>query len=277
MKKDISASERLIVALDVDTNEEALKIVEILGDDVSYYKVGWQLFIGGSAYELIKKLANLKKKVFLDLKMEDIGATIERAMRNAPSEFVDFVELLTLKGSGAKALVEAAKRGALSKHGGSPDSNKLKFLMLTALSSVDDEDIKEVYGEDATLEKVIRHNARTALAANCDGLIASGESIRDLRKEFGDDFYIVSPGIRPKGSDTDDHKRSLTPYQAITYGADYLVVGRPIIYANDPRKIAKEVIADIEMAMADKSQQNTKITDTNSNRSKFIGMNVVPA
>lgn len=243
---DIPAKDRLIVALDVNTNEEALKIVARLGDDVTYYKVGWQLFFGGAAYDLIKELAHRDKKVFLDLKMEDIGTTIELAIKNAPAEFVDHVELLTLKGSGAGDLVAAARRGAAAKQ-----ADKLKFLMLTALSSIDDADIKAFYGDAMTLDNYIRHNAKTALEAGCDGLIASGESVRSLRKEFGDDFYIVTPGIRPEGFAINDHKRSLTPYQAISYGADYLVVGRPITQADDPHKVASNVIDDIRRALDD--------------------------
>jgi orotidine-5'-phosphate decarboxylase len=241
---DIPLKERLIVALDVNTNMEALDIVKKLGDDVTYYKVGWQLFFAGAAYDLIKDLAHMGKKVFLDLKMEDIGTTIELAMKNAPVEFVDYVELLTLKGSSAGDLVEAAKRGA--------EASKLKFLMLTVLSSVDDADIKAYYGDQMTLDKLIHLNAKTALAAKCDGLIASGESIRNLRKDFGDGFYIVAPGIRPEGFSTDDHKRSLTPYDAISFGANYLVVGRPITQSDNPSKVASSVISDIDRALNDK-------------------------
>lgn len=248
MKKDISAKERLIVALDVNTNDQALELVDKIGDDVTYYKVGWQLFIAGAAYGLISELAKRDKKIFLDLKIEDIGTTIELAMRNAPSDFVDHVELLTLKGSGATELVSAAKRG-INKN------SKLKFLMLTALSSLDDDDIKEVYGEDATINKVIHHNAKTAINAGCDGVIASGESIRNLRRDFADkNFYIVAPGIRLEGASTNDHKRALTPYDAISYGADYLVVGRPITQSGDPEGTAKSIISEIQRALTDRTQ-----------------------
>ena len=244
---NIAAKDRLIVALDVNTNEQALALVKKLGENVTYYKVGWQLFFAGDAYALIKQLAHMDKKVFLDLKMEDIGTTIELAMKNAPVEFVDYVELLTLKGSSAADLVKAAKRGLAETQ-----AKNLKLLMLTALSSIDDSDIKAFYGDQMTLDKLISHNAKTALDAGCDGLIASGESVRDLRKEFRDrEFYIVTPGIRPDGFSTDDHKRSLTPYDAISYGADYLVVGRPITQSDDPSKVALSVIADIERALKD--------------------------
>jgi len=244
MKTNISAKERLIVALDVDTNDQALELVDRIGDDVTYYKVGLQLYFarGEGVFALIRQLAGKGKKVFLDLKMGDIGTTIEKALLNAPDEFAEFVELFTLSGTGASDLVSAAKRGA---------SSKLKLLMLTVLSSMNDKDIKEVYGENTDIDNLIRYNTRTALKAGGHGVIASGKSIRDLRAEFGNDFIIVAPGIRPKGSSTDDHKRSLTPYDAISYGADYLVVGRPITQSNDPKGTAKNVISEIQRALTD--------------------------
>lgn len=245
MKENISAKERLIVALDVDTNDQALEIVNKIGNDVTYYKVGLQLSFarGEGVFALIRKLADKGKKIFLDLKIGDIGTTIEKALQNAPDEFVEFVELFTLSGTGASELVQAAKRGTTRSN--------LKLLMLTALSSMDDKDIKEVYGENADIDKVIRYNTKTALNAGSHGVIASGKSIEDLRKEFGNDFIIVAPGIRPEGSPANDHKRSLTPYEAITYGADYLVVGRPITQSDDPEGTAKQIISEIQMALND--------------------------
>jgi len=263
--KNIPANDRLIVALDVNTNEQALAIVDKLGENVTHYKVGWQLFFAGAAYALIKDLAGRGKKIFLDLKMEDIGATIKLTMENAPDEFIDFVEFLTLKGSGATQLVQAAKQGISKK-------SKVKFLMLTALSSIDDEDIREVYGDNATLDGVIRHNAKTALEAGCNGLVAAGESVRDLRKEFGDNFWIVTPGIRPEGFSTDDHKRSLTPYDAISYGADYLVVGRPVTQSDDPKGVAAAVISDIQKALDDKSRSSAGGSGGNGSDGGSIGL-----
>lgn len=243
MRKDIRAKERLIVALDVDTDDQALKIVEQLGDSVGFYKVGWQLFFS-SGFDIVHKLADQHKKVFLDLKMHDIGTTIRQAIHNAPTQSVKCIELMTLNGAGS--IVKAAKDGSKNEH--------LKFLMLTVLSSMDNEDIKEVYGEEATLEKVILHRAKKALEANCDGLIASGESVRDLRKHFGDDFFIVTPGVRPGGCTTDDHKRSLTPYDAILYGADYLVVGRPITQSDEPKSVAESILGEIQNGLEDKKK-----------------------
>ncbi len=244
MNKNIEAKDRLIVALDFNTEGEAMKIVKELGDEVVFYKVGWQLFFG-THYAVVNALAEMGKKVFLDLKMSDIPATIRKAIKNTPSKSVNYVELMTL--DGVSEVVQAAKDGA--------SSDKLKFLMLTVLSSMDDSDIKSLYGEHATIDKVISYRAKTAIALDCDGVIASGESVKNLRDELGDDFYIVTPGIRLEESPTDDHKRSLTPYQAITYGSDYLVVGRPIAQAKNPLLAAKNIINDIQRALDEKKSR----------------------
>lgn len=246
MIKNIEAKNRLIIALDFDTADEAMQVVKKLGDEVAFYKVGWQLFFG-THYAVINELAEMGKKVFLDLKMSDIPATIQQAIKNIPDKSVNFIDLMTL--DGVSEVVRAAKAGACS--------DKLKFLMLTALSSMDDDDIKSLYGEHATINKVISYRAKTAIELGCDGVIASGESVKSLRNELGDDFYIVTPGIRPEGSSTDDHKRSLTPYQAITYGSDYLVVGRPIAQANNPLTVAKNIITDIQKALNEKKSETT--------------------
>lgn len=240
---DLPAKGRLIVALDFDSEREALALVESLGDAVDFYKVGWQLFFG-THFHAVQKLAAQGKKIFLDLKMTDIPATIRQAINNAPREAVNSLELMTL--SGPSAVVKAARAGA-------PPHTRLKFLMLTALSSMDDADIKALYGAQATLEKVALHTAEKALDAGCDGLIASGSSVKLLRETFkGMEFIIVTPGIRPEGTPVDDHKRSLTPYRAIVDGADYLVVGRPISGSPRPREMAQRISSDIEKALADR-------------------------
>ncbi len=233
------ASGRLIVALDVDSVEEAERIVRELDDLVSFYKVGWQLFLP-THFQFVKRLSQLGKRIFLDLKMEDIPEIIQLAIRSAPD--VEFIELMTLKGT--SQLIRAAKQGARKGNG----ETTTKFLMLTVLSSQDDEDVHEIYGTSATLDDVVRMRARKAIDAGCDGLIASGQSIQKLREEFGRNFLIVAPGIRPKGSSTDDHKRTRTPYEAIRDGADYIVVGRPITKNKNMRAAAERVVTDIEAA-----------------------------
>jgi orotidine-5'-phosphate decarboxylase len=242
---DIDPRDRLIVALDVDTRREALQLVERLHDSVNFYKVGWQLFLG-EGWETIKTLRNLDKKVFLDLKIEDVPETVELAVRNMIAMEITFC---TIKGNSATTTAARDGRGS---------HEKPKFLQLTVLSSWDQTDLDEHLRPDGgpsavTLEDFMLYSARKHLHAGCEGLIASGNSIRKLRNEFDDTTIIVAPGIRPKGMSKHDHKRSLTPEQAILDGADYLVVGRPIRDAVDPRRVAERIVDKIRGAVDEKT------------------------
>lgn len=241
----ITPSERLIVALDFDTAKEALALVETLGEAVCFYKVGWQLFLG-EGWGLLRSLLKKGKKVFLDLKINDIEATVRAALSNMPKEFGGNLELLTIHGNGPT--VKAAKAG---RNGNS----KPYLLMITALSSMDDADLMDVFStsdRNISMSDYVKFRADRALTAGCDGLIASGNNVKELRETFRDkDFLIVSPGIRPAGYSHDDHKRTLTPYEAIISGSDYLVVGRPITRSRDPLNSAKKIIVDIERALID--------------------------
>ena len=230
--------DRLIVALDFDGRDPALGLVDRLGDLVSFYKVGWQLFIG-AGFPLVRELGERGKRVFLDLKMDDIEATVEAAVRNMKDE----VELLTIHGTGAT--VRAARAGRA-------DRTRPRFLMVTALSSVDSADLRTTSAhpgldiDDYAIEK-----AGDALDAGCDGLIASGSSVRRLRAAFpGRDFLVVVPGIRPAGAGSDDHKRTLTPTEAIRGGADCLVVGRPVRNAPDPAASVARIVDEIAGGLA---------------------------
>lgn len=236
--KTPAPNERLIVALDVPSVDHADAIVRDLGHEVVFYKVGWQLFLH-SHFTFIRRLRDLGKRVFLDLKMEDIPETIRLALRTAGPD-LDGVEFMTLKGS--SQLVRAALEGV------SGLAHRPKFLMLTALSSQGDEDIRQFFGPGATLNDVVLQRARQALEAGVDGLIASGDTVATIRKELGANFLIVAPGIRPGGFASDDHQRTLTPGAAIRAGADYIVVGRPITKAEDRRAAAAAVIAELESA-----------------------------
>lgn len=240
---EIRANDRLIVALDFDTSLQAMALVDSLGEQVGFYKVGWQLFLN-TGWPLVSALADKGKKVFLDLKIGDIEETVRAALNNMPREGGS-LELLTIHGNG-----QTVKAAIAGRNG----HKKPKILMLTALSSWDDVDMKDFFGMDSPppLRDYIRLKAKKALEAGCDGLIASGESVKQIRQEFKDrDFLIVSPGIRPEGSPHDDHKRTLTPYQAITYGADYLVVGRPITKSSNPAGVASSIIDDIARASSE--------------------------
>ena len=238
----LKPADRLIVALDFDTVAEANRLIKQLAGAVNFYKVGWQLFLG-AGWPFIKTLLQAGRKVFLDLKISDIDRTVQAALANMPDEFAGELELLTIVGDGAT--VTAAKKGRAGR-------NKPYLLMLTLLSSMDDADMQVLYPAGTTIDTatVVNRKAQQALDAGCEGLIASGRSVRTLREHFQDrEFLLVTPGIRPRDAGRDDHKRTLTPYQAIANGSDYLVVGRPITRAVDPLLAAQSIIADIGVAL----------------------------
>jgi len=239
------AKDRLIVALDVTTRAKALKIVSELDGLVDIYKIGWVLFIK-AGMELVTTLIDSGKKVFLDLKMGDIDETISGAIANLP----DGVELITIHGNGAT--VKAAKQGRGTR-------DKPRLLMLTALSSQDDIDIQDIFANNDLTRKAYNFwKAEKSLEAGCEGLIASGGAVKELRENFGDKkFIIVTPGIRPTGTSVNDHKYCLTPYDAIVSGADYIVVGRPIRDSNNRIETTKEIIEEIQRALVDLSPSET--------------------
>ena len=228
--------DRLIIALDFDSREKALSLVGLLGPRVGFYKVGLQLFMR-EGMGFVRELVALGKKVFLDLKMGDIDRTIAAALRAVP-EGVEFVTL-----NGGAATVAAALRGR-------GERGRPLVLSLTFLSSLDEDDLRALMmNENLGLDEYVRTFTRRAVSAGCDGVVASGESIREIRREFGDGLVIVAPGIRPGGGDRNDHKRALSPATAVEYGADYLVVGRPVTEARDALEVAEGIIAETNAAM----------------------------
>lgn len=231
--------ERLIIALDLDSREKALALVELLGERIGIYKVGYQLFMR-EGMSFVKELVGLGKKVFLDLKMGDIDRTIAAALRAVP-EGVEFVTI-----NGGKATVAAAKEG----RGG---RDRPLILSLTFLSSLNQDDLRALMmNENLELDEYVRVFTRRSIEAGCDGVVASGESIREIRQEFGNRLVIVAPGIRPQGTERNDHKRALTPTMAIECGADYLVVGRPVTEAEDSLEVAEGIIEEVTRAVAGK-------------------------
>ncbi len=240
MTGEIPAQERLIVALDVDGIGDALRLVDVLGAEVRFYKIGLQLFMEGGL-TAVRRITERGKKVFLDLKVDDTPRTIQEAVRNAS---VDGVEFFTLQGNGDTVRAAVAGRGARARP---------RFLQITYLSSWDATDLAEQLRSDPahgplSIDDQVVHRTRRILEWGCDGVIASGSSVQRLRREFPQ-LLIVTPGIRPAGSATDDHKRSMTPAEAIRAGADYLVVGRPIRAARDPRGSALRIQEDIAQAL----------------------------
>ena len=227
-RKPIPPEERLIVALDVPGYEEALSLVDRLGDAVAFYKLGLELSASGRYFDLVDELARRGKRVFADLKLFDIPATVAAAVRQLAKRDITF---LTIHGNEAMIRAACAEKGAL------------KLLAVTVLTSIDEDDFRDL-GVEVAIEPLVLSRARRAVALGCDGVIASGVEARVLREAVGDSFLIVSPGIRPLER-ADDQRRVVTPRQAFESGADYIVVGRPIREAVDQRAAALAIQATI--------------------------------
>jgi len=233
---NIHAADRLIVALDVDSVEKARHIVEQLDGSVSFFKVGLELFvIGGTA--MVEWLISRGKKVFLDLKFNDVPETVTRATRAAAGMGVSF---LTVHGAGPTVRAAVAGRG---------ENSHLKLLAVTVLTSFDAQDIKDL-GFPVSVEDLVIHRAKKAHEAGCDGVVASGQEAKKIREAVGPNMLIVTPGIRPRGVAKQDQKRVVTPHDALTDGADYLVVGRAITADPNPRAAAEAVLAEMREAFA---------------------------
>jgi len=220
----IPRAERLIVALDVATPNEAKALVERLGDAARFYKVGLELFMEGGYFELLEWLVQRGNKVFVDLKFFDVPETVRRAVANLRGRGVSFASV-----HGNQAMMEAA---ALEK-------GEVKILAVTALTSLDRGDLDDL-GFSCDLERLVLSRARRALQAGCDGVVSSGLEAQKLKAEFQDKLLVVTPGIRPVKNE-DDQKRTVDAAQAFANGADYIVVGRPIRSAADPRAAAQAI------------------------------------
>lgn len=227
--RPVPPRERLIVAVDVPGFDDAIALVDRLGDAVEFYKLGLELSMSGRYFELVEALGARGKKVFADLKLYDIPATVGAAVRQLAKRGVDFVTVH----AGGDAILEAAcaERGPLA------------ILAVTVLTSLDERDFADL-GTTRTVEEIALHRARRAVEIGCDGVVASPLEARPLRQALGRDFLIVTPGIRPAAR-ADDQKRVASPRAALEAGADYLVVGRPIRDAADPRAAAEEIQATI--------------------------------
>jgi orotidine-5'-phosphate decarboxylase len=225
--KSIPPGERLIVALDVDGPTEASAIVDRLGDTVEFYKLGLQLFMSDGYFNLVDDLRRAGKRVFVDLKFFDVPETVASAVRALARRDVSFA---TVHGNQAILRAACASKG------------KIKILAVTVLTSLDQKDIEDL-GFPCNLEELTLSRARNALGSGCDGIISSGLEAPRLRAELGDGLIIVTPGIRPKDTGVvgDDQKRIVDVEQAFQNGADYIVVGRPIRSARDPRAAAAEI------------------------------------
>jgi len=229
-RKDIPVRDRLILALDVPDSNTALATVELLGDSVNFYKLGLELFMSGSYFDLVEQLRKRSKRVFCDLKFFDVPETVARAVRQLKDRGVDFTTV-----HGNDRMLQAAVG----------EKNGLKILAVTVLTSLDQGDLEDL-GFQCDVEALVRSRAQRALEIGCDGVVSSGLEISSLRKDSGDQLMIVVPGIRPvQNRPVDDQKRVVTPTQAFQNGADFIVVGRPIRDAEDPRAKAEAIQAEI--------------------------------
>ncbi len=224
--------DRLIVALDVASVEAAQAMVARLGDAVTFYKIGYQLaFAGGLGYA--PALIGAGKQVFIDLKLHDIGNTVAQGVKSVARLGVSFLTVHAYPQT-MKAAVEARESG-------------LRILAVTVLTSYDDADLAAA-GYDFTVPELVAERAAQARDIGVDGLVCSPEEAAKVRGIVGAKLALVTPGVRPAGSDAGDQKRIATPASAIASGSDYLVVGRPIIAAPDPRAAAEAIVAEIAQA-----------------------------
>jgi orotidine-5'-phosphate decarboxylase len=225
----IPRAERLIAALDVSTPQEARRLAERLGDAVRFYKVGLELFMAGGYFELVDWLGGRGAKVFVDLKFFDVPETVRRAVANLRGRGITFATV-----HGNQAMMEAAAR----------EKGEVKILAVTALTSLDRGDLDDL-GFSCDVARLVLSRARRALEAGCDGVISSGLEAQALKAQFKDRLLVVTPGIRPVDNRADDQKRTVDVAQAFANGADYIVVGRPIREAADPRAAAQAIQATI--------------------------------
>ena len=245
--------DRLIVALDVPTHENAIHIVDRL-TNVNFFKIGLELLLAGHVFELVEKLQERRREqggIFIDLKLPgDIGNTLTRFIEACARLHIKFITLAdpTSYMIASKTISTAVKARGQS---GYP-----KILVVPLLSSLDTYDLLgagDFHDSDASdATEYILERGEKLLDEGCDGLIVSGKAIERCRSQFPDSL-IVSPGIRPKGSSSDDHKRSTTPGDAIKMGSDYLVVGRPVLNSDDMKKAAQEIIDEIDMQLSDQA------------------------
>jgi orotidine-5'-phosphate decarboxylase len=233
-KPSLSPKDRLIVALDVSSAAEAQRLVTTIGNSACIYKIGKQLFTSeGSG--LVRDLVGSGRKVFLDLKYHDIPNTVASAVRVAADLNV---HMLTVHASGGSKMLRAAAEAAAQT------SSKPLVLGVTVLTSLADEDLREIGISASTQDQVVTL-AKLAQKAGVGGLVASPNELKALRQAIGQEMKIVTPGVRPAGSDKGDQARVATPAEAIANGADYIVVGRPITAAQDPAAAAQAILEEI--------------------------------
>jgi orotidine-5'-phosphate decarboxylase len=224
IKTETELRDRLIFALDVPDADQAKELVVELSDSVTFYKIGMELMMTGQYFELLDWLISRDKKVFVDLKLFDVPATVANAVKKLSKRGAHFTTI-----HGNQSMMEAA----------AAEKGNLKILAVTALTSLDQGDINDM-GFQCDIQELVVSRARRALASGCDGIVASGLELEHIRNEVGEKLLIVTPGIRAvKNRPTDDQKRVVSVEQAFERGANYIVVGRPIKNAANPRQAAE--------------------------------------
>jgi len=237
----LSAKERLVLALDVDDFKKAEGLVGKLSDYVGVFKVGSQLFTAEGT-KVINMINERRGKVFLDLKFHDIPNTVARAAEVATKLGVYIFNVHTSGGyEMMKAVAEATEKISLAL-----GIRKPLILGVTLLTSINQEILEKEIGIKKRLKDQVVHLAKLAKTAGLDGVVASSWEIKEIRKACGEDFVILTPGIRPTGKSSDDQKRVMTPREAIKLGSDFLVIGRPIRNASNPVEAAKEILREME-------------------------------
>ncbi len=231
---DLSARDRLIVGLDVPTIGEAEKLVTILGDEVLFYKIGYQLVFAGGL-EFARDLAQDGKKIFLDMKLLDIDNTVAKGVENIVKMGMSMLTLHAYP-KAMKAAVEAAR------------GSDLCLLGVTVLTSMDEQDVIDA-GYEYDPHTLVLRRAEQAHAAGMGGIVCSAEESAAVRGIVGPQMAIVTPGIRPAGADKGDQKRVMTPADALKAGSSHLVVGRPIVKAGDPLEAARGILAEMSLVL----------------------------
>lgn len=231
---EIAPKDRLIVGLDLPSPEAAEAMVSRLGDSVTFYKIGYRLAYAGGL-PLVRKLADQGKKVFLDLKLHDIGNTVKQGVESISKLGATFLTV--------HAYPQTMKAAVEGRAG-----SDLKILGVTVLTSYNDDDLHAA-GYRLGVSELVEARAQQAQALGVDGLVCAPEEAGSLRKIIGLQMNLVTPGIRPEGSAVGDQKRIMTPGRAITAGADYLVVARPVVEATDPKAAAEAIQAEIAQAL----------------------------
>ncbi|MBI4843522.1 MAG: orotidine-5'-phosphate decarboxylase [Nitrospirae bacterium] len=230
-------SDKIILALDVADSDSAVEIVEKFKDHIEIFKIGSELFTSAGP-DVVKKIISMGKKVFLDLKFHDIPNTAAKSVK-AAAEMGVF--MLNVHASGGAEMMRKASH-AVSELSSKKNIERPKLLAVTVLTSIDEAALQKDAGVGRSIEEQVMHLAKLAMNSGLDGVVASPRETEMIRSQFGRDFLIVTPGIRPSWANADDQKRTMTPAEAIKKGSDYIVIGRAVLSQPDPIGALKRII-----------------------------------